>query len=128
VTLKKPKLPEGPDTVKFRILLLESKTRPETEELLTTCITRFSGVVVTVTAYVAVVEAVTVDTVVAVDVLVPDVEAVDVLVSDVEAVDVLVPDVEAVDVLVSDVVVAVEVARVARNVFAKWVPWPGSIG
>ena len=39
VALKKPEVPEGPKTVKFRRPLVESNTRLETEELLTTCIT-----------------------------------------------------------------------------------------
>jgi len=38
VASKKPKLPVGPETVKLRRPFAESKTRPETEELLTTCI------------------------------------------------------------------------------------------
>lgn len=38
VTSKKPRLPDGPETVKLRILLVESKVRLVTVELLTTCI------------------------------------------------------------------------------------------
>jgi hypothetical protein len=38
VALKNPWVPVGPETVKFRRSLVESKRRLETEELLTTCI------------------------------------------------------------------------------------------